>query len=438
MVASLAVKLTWIVSIYFTCAWYQTRNPYHSHGKRGLHMAAENSDKNGLHGRSSKKRNSAEFLQIVNARTEMDNPISSKDNSQIQSLLAINIRNMDKNALLTAVSGLGSINSKASLPRNRASNEILLKRLQQIKPIFSTEEVARLIVGMARLKFSWGEVSQVQGLVMSMDSSLPSTNQAQLGDILWGLGMMGVRWLDITDRTRALIIASLHRNANKFTPFSLSSVWWALAKMGAPQGSGGGGMPTELTTKLVHQLDQVKLKLSPQQASKALWALGGIGVRFRDLPEGLVECLVRKVGEIKKSKMGQALSASHALIGVAKLGVHWNNHLSPTSEIDSGVTALSSGEGGMAERRVGCEGGRTAAPRGISGISASLKGVMWEQFVRVCQSRNSIGVASAIWAMGTMGAGRAVQSQEVQQLVISSAELVMVDCDARSFSSIMW
>jgi len=153
--------------------------------------------------------------------------------------------------------------------------------------------------------------------------------------------------------------------------------------------------------------------LSAQQSSKVIWALGSIGYTMNTIQLSLqlssssssssyllLEELVMKVNEIKKSQIGNAITASQALTGIAKLGLQWTSSSSQ--------------------------------------LSNQLKGSIFELVIRICQSNNDRFVANAIWALGSIGVTCDVIEPTMKNLLIDSASRVISESSSWELCNILW
>jgi len=119
----------------------------------------------------------------------------------------------------------------------------------------------------------------------------------------------------------------------------------------------------------------------------------------------LLEELVMKVNEIKKSQIGNAITASQALTGIAKLGLQWTSSSSSSSS---------------------------------SQLSNQLKGSIFELVIRICQSNNDRFVANAIWALGSIGVTCDVIEPSMKNLLIDSASRVISESSSWELCNILW
>lgn len=166
-----------------------------------------------------------------------------------------------------------------------------------------------------------------------------------------------------------------------------------------------------LPTDVIHCIQLQSQSLSAQQSSKVIWALGSIGYTMNtiQLPLQLssssssyllLEELVMKVNEIKKSQIGNAITASQALTGIAKLGLQWTSSSSQ--------------------------------------LSNQLKGSIFELVIRICQSNNDRFVANAIWALGSIGVTCDVIEPTMKNLLIDSASRVISESSSWELCNILW
>ena len=172
-----------------------------------------------------------------------------------------------------------------------------------------------------------------------------------------------------------------------------------------------------LPTDVIHCIQLQSQSLSAQQSSKVIWALGSIGYTMNtiQLPLQLsssssssssyllLEELVMKVNEIKKSQIGNAITASQALTGIAKLGLQWTSSSSSSSQ-----------------------------------LSNQLKGSIFELVIRICQSNNDRFVANAIWALGSIGVTCDVIEPTMKNLLIDSASRVISESSSWELCNILW
>lgn len=105
-----------------------------------------------------------------------------------------------------------------------------------------------------------------------------------------------------------------------------------------------------------------------------------------------------KVNEIKKSQIGNAITASQALTGISKLGLQWTS----------------------------------------SQLSNQLKGSIFELVIRICQSNNDRFVANAIWALGSIGVTCDVIEPTMKNLLIDSASRVISESSSWELCNILW
>ena len=133
----------------------------------------------------------------------------------------------------------------------------------------------------------------------------------------------------------------------------------------------------------------------------------------------LIEELVMKVNDIKKSQIGNAITASQALTGIAKLGLQWSSIAGEEASPSSSSST-------------------TTTPSSSSSSNQRLKGSIFELVTRICQSNNDRFVANAIWSLGSMGVTDDMMIPTMKMLLIDSASRVMSESSSWELCNILW
>lgn len=279
--------------------------------------------------------------------------------------------------------------------QGRESSLLLLKHVNRVLDELTASDLAAALVGLARCGgTSWERMMEDQGRWDSaITRALPLMDSRNVGDAVWSLGSVGTRWTKLSSSCRKVLITALLSKCKdrSMSSHSLASALWALAKMNAK-------LPLGLSLSILDRLADVGADLSPQQSSKAIWALGTLGVGFRDIAAhtGLLTLLLLKVNSIKKSQTGFAVSASQTLTGLAKSGATWE--------------ALD-----------------VASRRELSEI-----------FSRVCSSLNTKGIANGVWAMGTLSVPAAELSAQTRESMQKGLLKVAADSNAWALVNSVW
>lgn len=335
---------------------------------------------------------------ISNLRKLSFDSINNKISQENKDILITQVDNflplMSPTAVAAIVLNTGTIlsNSKA---RNTKGQEsvLLLKHVTRVLDELTAPDLAMALVGLARCGGTlWDRMMDDQPRWDSaIARALPIMDSRNVGDAVWSLGSMGARWTQLSPTCRkALTGALLNKCKEKsFSSHSLASALWALAKMNAKLQPG-------LCSSIVARLEDIGIDLSPQQSSKVIWALGTLGIGYREIPPGLLALLLLKVNSIKKSQTGFAVSASQTLTGVAKSGATWD------------VLDVAS------RRELG------------------------ETFTRVCNSLNTKGIANGVWAMGSLDFPAAELSPQARESMAKGLLKVAADSNAWSLVNTVW
>lgn len=338
------------------------------------------------------------FLGALKTKVEEVTPLTGSEIQELNELVKFHSKSMDSHQLASMISMLGSIKAFSNQWNTRPQTPILLHSISRISsspvPSFTADDVSQILTGLARMKIDWEVIKKEDAFLRSI-SHLNSLkiNEKHIGDIIWSLGVLGASWSSLPVELKELIMNVFERDAAKLTAYSLSSVLWAWAKMGITWRT----LSPTVQQIILERIPAFAANLSPQQASKVLWAFGIMGIKVRDLGGvGTVEVLTRRVGDLKKSQMGNAISSSQAFVGLAKMGLQWNS-----------------------------------APR-------SFQLEILQQLQRICQSYNAKGITNAIFALGSMGAHASQIPPESEQIIMASACRVLPECNAWAMSNIIW
>eukprot|EP00601_Ochromonadales_sp_CCMP2298_P000581 CAMPEP_0173171110 /NCGR_PEP_ID=MMETSP1141-20130122/1588_1 /TAXON_ID=483371 /ORGANISM="non described non described, Strain CCMP2298" /LENGTH=533 /DNA_ID=CAMNT_0014093033 /DNA_START=111 /DNA_END=1709 /DNA_ORIENTATION=- len=273
---------------------------------------------------SELKSDRSTFLDVVKKRAQTASPLRRSEESEVHKLLQVHSASLEASGLSRLTYNLGTLvtsgagNSGAGSGRgSRDSASVLLGCVPRVAGQMGAGDVSSLLVGLARMGVKWRDIQRVGVLMDRVEVLIGKADETEIADIMWSLGTMGARWSEV--RWKEALLNSLVLRIRKFSAYTLSSSLWSLAKVGVRWQDFDAAQKFQI----MDQIAKVSTKVSPQNASKLLWALGSFGANFRHFPLGLLETLVLRVGDTKKSKMGNALSASHALSGTAKTGLQW-------------------------------------------------------------------------------------------------------------------
>lgn len=333
----------------------------------------------------------SQFLQKLSVRKDRASlDFDQRERSAFAAALDKYLPAMSASQTASLISYLGTFTSSRTNWRSGGEDAggsqvgQLKKHLMKVSSQLSASDMAATISGLARMNLDWqrtfpnnknsftsrlttlldgpsGATSESEGELTGKRSSGYSRGivGAQLGDVIWGLGSMNARLSVLPKRTRDGLVGSFQREWSNLNTFSLSSALWALSKTGLSWND----IDANTRRALPRRLTELGSKMSPQQSSKVLWALGTMGAKLGSgISKETLLVLITNMASHKRSKTGSAIGESQCLIGVAKLGTQWSLLDRPT------------------------------------------KLALLEVFSRVCKAGGSSrGVSNSFWAMGTMG-----------------------------------
>ena len=326
----------------------------------------------------------SQFLQKLSVRKDRASlDFDQRERAALASALEKYMSSMSASQTATLISCLGTFTSSRTNWRSGeeetgASQVGQLKRhLLKVSSQLSASDMAATVSGLARMNLDWQRTfpnnknsftSRLTSLLLG--SPREDTGEdvkrvsrgisgALLGDVIWGLGSMNARLNVLPRSTRDGLVKSFEREWGSLNTFSLSSALWALSKTGLSWND----LAVDTRRGLSLRLTELGTKMSRQQSSKVVWALGTMGAKLgAGISKEALLVLTTNVASSKRSKTGSAIGESQTLIGVAKLGAQWSHLDRPTR-----LTLL-------------------------------------EIFSRVCKAGGSSrGVSNSFWAMGTMG-----------------------------------
>lgn len=303
------------------------------------------------------KSNQGHFLQALKKRSGQDSILPSKERQDIIALLDHHALQMSGKDFSATLGYIGALWSQQKAPYIIKDKSVILKSLSRTCNSMTATELCSTIIALGKLQIPWSSLTKESNLNNRLVSILPGMNEKMLGDLFWSMGSMGAKYYDMAPTVREVLLVSIDNQGLKMSTVSLSSLLWALAKLGMRWNL----LSTKFRTSIGPKLLVMNKQFTSQQASKVIWALGTLGAEHDSFPKGFLESFVENVSKIKRSQMGNAVSASQALMGAAKMGASWDR------------------------------------------CSPSLRALLWEQMIRVSYSTNDRGISNAVWAMGTIG-----------------------------------
>lgn len=339
-------------------------------------------------------RDENKFMAAIQERSTNQISLSQEEASQLYSLLQHFVAKLSPRAYFNLISCLGSIKTNSYQWKCDKEVTLLLEYLPlKLSDQTKSEDIAKTLLGLCRLGVSWSKIQVHRQMATAISEALLSSNEKLVSDIIWTLGTLGPNWKTLPVALQQNLMKAFEKNIVRMSPFTMSSSVWAMAKVGYPW-----TILSKETQKIVlDKVERFSRDFTPQQSSKVLWALGTMGISYQLLPLSVIKDLISRVGDIKKSKMGNAVSSSQMFIGLARIGIPW--------------MALSS--------------------------SSSSKEIM-EQATRICQSSNTKGMLNCIWALGQMGVDRSAIYPELESLLFASAAKVMPDGNGWACINVLW
>ena len=350
---------------------------------------------------------SSEFVQSMRLRSQVEDfDFDKTEREQLNLLLLHHVPGMNKGELTSVVVSLGVCSHSGKRWHNSNDGEtrnLLREHIMRTSAAFSGKDAANILVALARMNWTWDDLAvstskkdKEPAFLTNLQRILqnPDLVEDQLvGDILYGIGSLGARADDLSTGLLQSLLAAFEKKAKFLNSYSLSSALWAMAKIGVKRRDLSGAVQETIPNRLLHLCSE----MSPQQSSKAVWALGTLGFEYHhDSQRVLLESFLASIGSIKRSKMGSAVPASLTLVGMAKLGLSWGD------------------------------------------MSPQIKEGIWEQAVRVFQSTNDRGITNAIWALGTMDVPVSSLPEEVLGTMLTGVVRAADDCSAWALCNIVW
>jgi hypothetical protein len=279
-----------------------------------------------------------------------------ENSAHMISLLNSQLPTMTRSNLAQTITILGQLQDKLKLV-GFLEKKILIQTICRAAHELTPYEISQVLVAMTRLNFKYSYLENSPTFWQSLQNTLVVMSHKSLGDALWALGALGTSFVKLPISLQLTILASITKNSEKFDLYQLPSILWALAKMGMKWAQ----LHDADQKNLLNTLSNVTPQLSSAQSSKILWSLGSLGISVEQLPVTFLNTYLSNVNDLKKSKIGDALTSSQTLTGLAKMNVKWEY------------------------------------------LNAKCKSIIWEQTLRICQSNNNQGLSNAIWALGSIG-----------------------------------
>jgi hypothetical protein len=262
-----------------------------------------------------------QFVHGLQTRAIAKIPVNNVESADISKLLmhfGSSMKADDFSISINALAEMKSVSpSWSTIDEFHSVTSPLNKLIQQ----FTMDEMAHLMSNLGRMGISWIDIEKESRFIDKLGSMLSSLREQQLVDVIWALGITGARSDDLSKQIQSGLIDALIKNFGQFSAFSFSSSLWSLAKMGTRWNS----FPPTLRSIIASKTQAIAGGLSPQQSSKVVWALGMLGAQRTLVSIAALERLVLRIGDIKKSQMGNAFTASSMFVGLAKMGVSWSD-----------------------------------------------------------------------------------------------------------------
>eukprot|EP00607_Mallomonas_marina_P004577 CAMPEP_0182425342 /NCGR_PEP_ID=MMETSP1167-20130531/11738_1 /TAXON_ID=2988 /ORGANISM="Mallomonas Sp, Strain CCMP3275" /LENGTH=768 /DNA_ID=CAMNT_0024605957 /DNA_START=165 /DNA_END=2471 /DNA_ORIENTATION=+ len=341
------------------------------------------------------RNNKIRFLETLKKRAQNDKELSREEKEALSYLIGLHSPGMTASSLAKVMLNIGTIYSNNNIiPNNKRYSDphIVIQHLLRVSDSISGVDMAMIFLGLAKSSFNWKSVKGKGKFLGRLLYLLPSMDGRAVGDLLYGFGSIGASWTELSPSFKKALISSIVYHSAKFNANTLSSCLWSLARMGAKWNE----FPHDLRKKLPARMVSITGNFSPRQSSKSLWALGTLGANWRDLPKGMLEKHIVNVNRIKRSQLGNAVSASQTMTGIAKIGMEWDF------------------------------------------IRPNVQTEILETLERVCLSYNSKGIANSIWAVGTMGAPRTALTGSVKSALTEGILKVTSDSTAWALSNTIW
>lgn len=269
----------------------------------------------------SHKSSREAFFRALQRRQEVKLSVNKQESADIADLLLFFGQSMKQGEVVTTLSSLAALKSLSPKWNPQAHFNILAKQVHRIGRQWKGEELLLLLISFAKLGVNWPMMMKATLLEMELISAaLQEASDKSWPEAVWALGQMDTRRSSLPADCSRLILIRLERTLHKLSSYTLASTFWALARMGYRWDE---DFSSSLQSLIIQRITAQLNIFTPQQASKIIWSLGSLGIKASRL--SILERLVQRVADIKRSLMGTASPSNMMLLGLAKMDLAWKD-----------------------------------------------------------------------------------------------------------------
>lgn len=133
---------------------------------------------------------------------------------------------------------------------------VLLNSVESLLPSCSTQGVANIFHGLAKMDFSWADVPQrLQSALFDMSTVLMPSMMIgiELSSILNSMALMKAKFSEFPEAFRDLVTSSLFRTVESYNPREISNTYWCLGKLNVDYSSLSNEVRQEFERVLVRE-----------------------------------------------------------------------------------------------------------------------------------------------------------------------------------------
>lgn len=174
------------------------------------------------------------FVKALRTRASQVSELSYNERADLKILLNNHVTpDMKHQYYVSLVTSISNLKSNSKNWDVSADAKAIFRTIPCAKDM-SYEDISVVLVSFAKIQASfYKDLSTKSDFMSKLACSLPLMKEKTVGDIIWSLGTMDARWSTLSPELQKAIVDSVNIHGASFNAYSLSSVIWALAKMGA-------------------------------------------------------------------------------------------------------------------------------------------------------------------------------------------------------------
>eukprot|EP01039_Chlorochromonas_danica_P004309 gene4309-4730_t len=332
------------------------------------------------------------FFRALQRRQEVKLSVNKQESADIADLLLFFGQSMKQGEVVSTLSSLAALKSLSPKWNPQTHFNILAKQVHRIGRQWKGEDLLLLLISTAKLGVNWSSMMKATLLEMNLiNTALREASDKTWPEAVWALGQMDARQSSLPADCSRSILIRLEKTMHRLSSYTLASTFWALARMGYRWDE---DFSSSLQSLVIQRISVQLNIFTPQQASKIIWSLGSLGVKASRL--SILERLVQRVADIKRSLMGTASPSNMMLLGLAKMDLVWNE------------------------------------------VTPELRRTLLDQFTRVLQGSNGKGISGSLWAVSSMGLTTSEMPPALYELVLRRSTDILPELSAWALTNVIW